>query len=113
MNRELSIKDLPVHGVHPTGEIGVSWMDGRWERDGQRLLCPISKLILDQQPQTSSWINAGAYVLGWSLGRTLAFKLALGRAPLSQKGNSYEASKGITDAQLYHLLYRLARKVHH
>lgn len=110
--RELSIKDLPVQGVHPTGEIGVTWIDGRWERNGQRLLCPLSKLILDQQPQTPSWIKAAAMVLGWSLGRTLAFKMSLGRAPLAQKGNSHEANKGITDAQLYCLLFRMARKVH-
>lgn len=102
-----------MENVWPTGEIGVEWIDGRWERNGQRLLCPVSKMILDQQPQTPSWIKAASMVLGWSLARTLSFKLSLGRAPLSQKGSSHEANKGITDAQLYRLLHKLARKIHH
>lgn len=111
--KEYNVKELPVQNVWPTGEIGISWIDGLWERNGQNLLCPISKLILEKQPQTPSWIKAASIVLGWSLGRTLAFKLSLGKAPLSQKGSSHEANKGITDAQLYNLLFKLARKVHH
>jgi hypothetical protein len=101
-----------MDGVFVTGEIGVSWVDGRWERNGQRVLCPVSKLILDMQPQTPSWIKAASMVLGWSLGRTLAFKLSLGHAPLVQKGSSHEANKGITDATLYRLMHKLARKSH-
>lgn len=111
--KELSVKDLPLERVFPTGEIGVSYLDGRWERNGQHTLCPVSKMILDHQPESSSWIKAGAQVLGWSLGRVLAFKLSLGRAPLSQRGHSHEANKGITDAELYCLLHKLARRVHH
>ncbi len=111
--KEYNVKELPLQNVWPTGEIGIRWVDGRWERHGQNLLCPVSKMILDAQPNTPSWIKAASLVLGWSLGRVLAFKLSLGKAPLSQRGSSHEANKGITDAQLYNLLFQLARKVRH
>lgn len=110
--REYNVKELPTEGVWPTGEVGIKWVDDRWERHGQNLLCPVSKMILDAQPRTPSWIKAGTLVLGWTLARVLSFKLSLGTVPLSQKGSSHEANKGITDAQLYRLLWKLARKVH-
>jgi len=110
--REWTVKDLPVYHVVPTGEIGVEYINGRWERNGQRLLCPVSRVLLEQQPRCGSWVKAASLVLGWSLARTLAFKLSMGHAPLSQKGNSSEAQKGIVDANLYGLLYKLARKIH-
>jgi hypothetical protein len=113
--REYNVKELPtIHdGVFPTGEIGVGWIDGRWERNGQRLLCPLSRLILQKQPQATSWLKAAALATGWTLTRTFAFKLAMGKANLKLiKENHSEAAKGIQDATLYSLLYELSRKTH-
>lgn len=111
--KELNIKELPNShdGVVPTGEIGVAWVDGRWERNGQRALCPLSRLILQQQPYFTSWLQAAAWVTGWRMSRTLAFKLAMGKANVKIfKENASDAQKGITDAHLYGLLYELSRK---
>lgn len=113
--KEYNVKELPnLHdGVVPTGEIGVGWVDGRWERNGQFRLCPLSRLILQQQPEVLSWLRAAARVTGWSMTRTLAFKLAMGKMNLKVlKEGSDEAAKGIQDAKLYGLLYELARKAH-
>jgi hypothetical protein len=106
----MNVKELPTDGVVPTGEIGVSWMEGRWERNGQRMLCPLSKLILRENPQIKSFLQAAAFVTGWTIARTMAFKMTMGRAPIT--GSSNEAKKGITDAHLYDLLYKLSRKTH-
>lgn len=112
--REYNVKELPTahDGVVPTGEIGVVWMEGRWERNGQRLLCPLSRLILRHQPKCMSWMQAAAQVTGWTLARTLAFKLTMGKAPLKIGAQNAEAAKGHTDAVLYDLLFKLSRKTY-
>ena len=108
--REYNVKELPMESVFPTGEIGVEYVEKRWERNGQHLLCPLCKMILRKQPASSNWITAAALSVGWTVERTLAFKLALGNAKITGKTN--ETRKGITDANLYRLLHKLARKVH-
>jgi len=108
--KEYNVKELPVDGVLPTGEIGIEYTNGRWERNGQRLLCPVCRVMLQRQPASENWTKAASLTLGWTIQRTLAFKLALGNATI--KGNSHEAKKGILDAQLYRLLHKLARKIH-
>lgn len=111
--KEYNVKELPTDGVYATGEIGVLWMDGRWERNGQRLLCPLSKLILQHQPQVTSWLQAAAVVTGWTQARAFAFKMKMGRAPITTgKGTNGETIKGVTDATLYDLLFKLSRKMH-
>jgi hypothetical protein len=112
--KELNVKELPTDGVVPTGEIGVSWMEGRWERNGQRMLCPLSKLVLKENPSIKSFLQAAAFVTGWTIARTLTFKLTMGRAPYFtlSKDSSNEARKGVTDAHLYDLLWKLSRKTH-
>ena len=111
--KEYNVKELPNinDGVVPTGEIGVGWIDGRWERNGQIQLCPLSRLILRTQPQVMSWLRAASRATGWSMTRTLAFKLTMGKVHLTiSKENHDEASKGVQDAKLYSLLYELSRK---
>jgi hypothetical protein len=111
--REMNVKELPTEGVVPTGEIGVSFMEGRWERNGQRMLCPLSKLILKEQPSIKSWLQAAAFVTGWTIARTFSFKMTMGRAPITMgRGTSNETRKGVTDANLYDLLFKLSRKTH-
>jgi len=111
---ELNIKDLPLYpqGVVLTGEVGVQYIDGKWERDGQKLLCPLSYLVAKYQPQTSSWLSAVCQVTGWTQVRVLTFKLTMGRAHGLITAKSQEAKKGATDAALYDLLYQFSRKSH-
>jgi hypothetical protein len=110
--KEWNVKELPTanEGVIPTGEFGVAWVDGRWERNGQKLLCPLSRMILQYQPRCTSWMEAAAAVTGWTLARTFAFKMTMGKVPL--RVTSVEATKGHTDAILYDLLHKLSRKTH-
>jgi len=106
---ELNVRDLPTYpSVRLTGEIGISRIDGVWERDGQQFLGPLSKLILDQQPDTATWISAACCVTGWSPIRVLAFQTTLSH--INVKWSTYESEKGVTDAALYGLLHKLARK---
>lgn len=107
--KELNVRDLPTYpSVRLTGELGIAWQDGRWERNGQQLIGPISKLILDQQPDARSWMTAAIRVTGWTSRRLLAFQSALAYVRLSV-GLSQEGQKGNSDAAIYRLLYKMAR----
>lgn len=106
--KEYNIQELAVDRVVPTGEIGVEYAGGSWQRNGQRLLCPLSLLILQKQPSaSSSWLRAASMVTGWTLTRTMAFKLQMGR--MAVRGTDAEARKGVLDAKLYNLLHKLSR----
>lgn len=109
---ELNIRDLPDYrqGVVLTGEIGVTYTEGRWERDGQKHLCPLSYLILRHQPPKSAWLSAVCHLTGWTPLRALTFKLIMGNAHGLVTASSVEAKKGATDAALYSILYKLSRK---
>lgn len=109
--KELNIKELPTFPqAHPTGEIGVRYEEGRWERNGQQIMCPLSRLILTQQPNTKHWIQAAALVTGWTPHRCFAFKCAMGSLTVVLLGK--EVKKGKDDAALYGLLHKLSRKSH-
>jgi hypothetical protein len=108
--RELNVKDLSTFPeVALTGELGIVWVGTRWERDGQQLLGPLSHRILREQPDTSHWIQAACLVTGWTPLRVFAFQVSLSRINLFV-GKRDEAKKGCIDANLYGLLYKLARK---
>ena len=108
--RELNVKELPTYPVvQLTSELGVRYMDGRWERYGQQLIGPISRMILQYQPAEKSFIGAACAVTGWTPIRVFSFQTALSQIRMTLGDNS-EASKGIADASLYSLLYKLARK---
>jgi hypothetical protein len=108
--RELNVKELPTYPVvQLTAELGVRYMDGRWERFGQQLIGPLSRLILLYQPAEKSFIGAACAVTGWAPIRVFAFQAALSQFRISV-GETSESSKGVTDAALYSLLYKLARK---
>lgn len=106
--KEYNVKELATEGVFPTGEIGVECANGRWHRNGQRLLCPLSKLILETQPFVSSWLRAAALSTGWTMGRTLAFKMQMGHTTI--RGTDADIQKGIQDAKLYDILHKLSRR---
>lgn len=107
--KELNVRDLPTFpSVRLTGELGIAWQDGRWERNGQQLIGPISKLILEAQPQMTSWMTAAISITGWTPMRVLAFQSALSYVRLTF-GLSGEGKKGHSDATLYRLLYKMAR----
>lgn len=106
--KEYNVKELATEGVFPTGEIGVECVNDRWHRNGQRLLCPLSKLILQKQPCETSWLRAAALCTGWSPTRTMAFKMQMGRITI--RGTDAEAQKGVQDAKLYDILYKLSRR---
>ncbi len=111
--KEYNVNELDTEGVCPTGEIGVEYIDQRWQRNGQRLLCPLSKLILQRQPCAGLWLRAAAMATGWSLVRTMAFKLSMSHITLSMEGKTdADTRKGIIDAKLYDLLFKLSRKTH-
>lgn len=107
--KELSVKDLPTFpNVKLTGELGIAWQDGRWERNGQQLIGPISKLILEAQPDARAWMTAAIKVTGWTSRRVLAFQSALAYVRLNV-GLSQEGQKGNSDATIYRLLYKMAK----
>lgn len=109
-DQELNVKALPTFPeAHCTGEVGVIRVDERWERNGQQLIGPLSKLILMTQPHEPSWLHAAAAVTGWTVVRVFAFQSALSGFRLTG-GLNGESEKGLTDAALYGLLHKLARK---
>ncbi len=112
--KELNVQELPTYPVvQLTAEIGVifSQESQRWERNGQQLLGPLSKLILDSQPTAESWIAAAAQVTGWDEIRVFAFQTALSTFRIT--GGLHAATqKGVSDASIYRLLYKLARSRH-
>lgn len=107
--KELNVTDLPTYPiVQLTAELGIKYMEGRWERYGQQLLGPISRLILQHQPMETSFIGAACAVTGWTPIRVFSFQTALSQIRMELGANG-ESSKGITDASLYRLLYKLTR----
>lgn len=112
--KELNVSELPSFPqAQYTGEIGVHSVDGVWERNGQQLLCPLSRLILDRNPPHKSWLRAASFVTGWTMVRTFAFKSAMSGLSIAPgKGTTDDATKGIVDSKLYRLLHKLARARH-
>jgi len=112
--KELSVNDLPTYPqAQLTGELGVVRVGGRWERNGQQMIGPLSRLILDHQPDEAYWVQAAMSVTGWSVLRVFAFQSVLGLNGWHTRGGiSHDAQKGLTDATLYHLLFKLARRAH-
>lgn len=111
--RELTIQDLPNYpDVAYTGELGIIWTGERWERNGQQLLGPISKLILEKQPVLGNWILAAVFVTGWSARRVFAFQMMLTGFSIALDQSSPDVKKGRMDGTLYRLLYKLARAKH-
>jgi hypothetical protein len=115
--KELNVRELPTFpNVQLTGELGIvfSRENQRWERNGQQLIGPLSKLILDAQPPAESWIAAASHVTGWGELRVFAFQTALSAFRITGGFNASDATnKGVTDAALYGLLYKLARKTNY
>ena len=110
---ELTVQQLPKYPeVALTGELGITRTDDRWERNGQQLIGPISKLILQHQPHEASWISAAISVTGWPMERIFAFQLRLSRVPVTIKGSYFDIQKGLTDATIYSLLWKMARAKH-
>jgi hypothetical protein len=110
--KELNVQELPTYPLaHFTGELGIARLKGRWERNGQQLLGPLSRLILQYQPNEEHWIKAAAIVTGWHVLRVFAFQSAMSGIRILG-GKSLESQKGITDAALYDLMFKLARKTH-
>jgi hypothetical protein len=75
------------------------------------MIGPLSKLILNQQPPEDHWVQAAAKVTGWHVVRVFAFQSALSGFRIVG-GKNLESQKGITDATLYGLMFKLARKTH-
>lgn len=110
--KELNVRELPTFPqVHLTAELGIGFSQERqcWERNGQQLLGPLSKLVLDAQPSAETWITAASAVTGWGEVRVFAFQTALSAFRI-RGGLHAETQKGVSDAALYGLLYKLARK---
>jgi len=110
--KELNVQELSTFPlVHLTGELGIVRSKGRWERNGQQLLSPLSRLILQHQPNVEHWVQAASQVTGWHVVRVFAFQSALSGFRIVG-GKNLESQKGITDANLYGLMFKLARKTH-